>query len=164
MVNAVGFMISEDLTSGPGTRLDHSGAFVEQSFIKVLKGTEKASDIDNLKMPRDPHTSSHPNYTWGTPGINNWGGPISWLLLDTGATSSVLTEAPGLLSSWFTTVMGLSGWAKHCYVSHPLSGNFLCAVFSQVSNHARVSLTPSGEGYIKKGPGLCFHEHGTSSF
>ena len=31
---------------GPGTRLDHSRAFVWQSFIKVRKGTEKASDID----------------------------------------------------------------------------------------------------------------------
>ena len=159
-------MISEeeDLTSGPGTRLHHSRAFVEQSFIKVLKETEKASDIDNLKVPGDLHTSSHPNYTWGTPGINNWGGPVSWLLLDTRATFSVLTEAPGPLSSWSTTVMGLSGWAKHYYVSHPLSGNFLCAVSSRVSNHASVSLTPSGEGYIEQGPGLCFHEYGISSF
>ena len=38
MVNDVGFMISEeDLASGPGTRLDHSRAFVLQSFIKVKK-------------------------------------------------------------------------------------------------------------------------------
>ena len=36
----------EDLALGPGTRLDPSRAFVEQSFIKVSKGTEKASDID----------------------------------------------------------------------------------------------------------------------
>ena len=42
----VRFMIFEDLTSGPRTRLDHSRAFVWQSFIKVRKGTEKASDID----------------------------------------------------------------------------------------------------------------------
>ena len=27
-VNDVGFVISEDLVSGPGTRLDHSGTFV----------------------------------------------------------------------------------------------------------------------------------------
>ena len=32
----------------------------------------------------------------------------------------------------------------------------LCAVFSRVSDHARVSLTPSGEGYTEQGPGLCF--------
>ena len=42
----VRFMIYEDLTSGPRTRLDHSRAFVWQSFIKVRKGTEKASDTD----------------------------------------------------------------------------------------------------------------------
>ena len=44
MVNDVGFVISEeeDLASGSGTRLDHSRAFVWQSFIKLRKGTEKA--------------------------------------------------------------------------------------------------------------------------
>ena len=47
MVTNVRFVISqEDLASRPGTRLDHSRAFVEQSFIKIRKGTEKASDID----------------------------------------------------------------------------------------------------------------------
>ena len=34
---------------GPGTSLDHSRAFVKQSFIKVRKGTKKASDIDSRK-------------------------------------------------------------------------------------------------------------------
>ena len=45
MVNNVGFLISEEDT-GPGTGLDHSRAFVYQSFVKVRKGTDKASDID----------------------------------------------------------------------------------------------------------------------
>ena len=47
-MNDVRFVFSEekDLASGPGTRLDHSRAFVWQSFIKVRKGTEKASDND----------------------------------------------------------------------------------------------------------------------
>ena len=31
---------------GTGTRLDHSRALVQQSFIKVCKGTENTSDID----------------------------------------------------------------------------------------------------------------------
>ena len=44
MVNSAGFVTSEDLASGPGTRLDHLRAFVWQSFIKVRKGPEKASD------------------------------------------------------------------------------------------------------------------------
>ena len=35
-------MISEeDLASGPGTKFDHSRAFVYQSFIKVRKGMRK---------------------------------------------------------------------------------------------------------------------------
>ena len=44
----VGFIISEeeDLALGSGTRLDHSRAFVEQSFINVRKGTERTSDLD----------------------------------------------------------------------------------------------------------------------
>ena len=28
-------------------------------------------------FPGGPHTSSHSNYTWGTLGINNYGGPIN---------------------------------------------------------------------------------------
>ena len=41
-MNGAGFEISkEDLALGPGTRLDHSRAFVKQSFIKVKKGQRK---------------------------------------------------------------------------------------------------------------------------
>ena len=47
MVNDPGFMISEeDLTSGPRTRLDHSRAFLQQSFLKGREGAEISSDID----------------------------------------------------------------------------------------------------------------------
>ena len=48
MVNDVRFVISKekDLALGSGTRLDHSRAFVEQSFINVRKGTERTSDLD----------------------------------------------------------------------------------------------------------------------
>ena len=51
MVNNIGFVISkeEDLVSGSGTRLDHSRAFVQQSFVQVRKGTGKASDTDIRK-------------------------------------------------------------------------------------------------------------------
>ena len=46
-MNDVRFMISkENLASGAGTRLDCSRAFVQQSFVKVRKETEKASDTD----------------------------------------------------------------------------------------------------------------------
>ena len=51
MINSARFKTSEeeDLTSGSGTRLDHSRALAQQSFIKVRKGTENASDIDIRK-------------------------------------------------------------------------------------------------------------------
>ena len=53
----VGFLLSEDLALGPGTRLDHSRAFVWQSFIKVRKRTEKPSDIDIRRGWRVPSKS-----------------------------------------------------------------------------------------------------------
>ena len=48
MVNDTRLVVSEeeDLTAGPGIIRDHSKAFVEQSFIKVRKAAEKASDTD----------------------------------------------------------------------------------------------------------------------
>ena len=47
-MNNVGFVISkEDLALGPGTRLDGSlKSFCAAEFIKVTKGTERASDTD----------------------------------------------------------------------------------------------------------------------
>ena len=79
-------------------------------------------------------------------------------LLDTGATYSVLTEAPGLLSSQSASVMGLSGWAKRYYFSFFVSCELLCAIFTRVSDCARVSITPFGGGggwrYNEQGPYL----------
>ena len=61
MVNDVGFVISkEDLASGPGTRLDHSRAFVWQSFIKVRKGTEKVLTKKNVQLE-----SCELSFIWG---------------------------------------------------------------------------------------------------
>jgi len=59
MVNSVRFVICEeqDLALGPGTRLDHSRAFVQQSFIKVRKGTQKVSDMDIRRGQRAPFAS-----------------------------------------------------------------------------------------------------------
>ena len=48
----------EDLTLGPGTRLDHSRALVWQSFIKVKKGEERASDIDIRSGMESDHLAS----------------------------------------------------------------------------------------------------------
>ena len=50
-----------------------------------------------------------------------------------------------------------------CQPSFKLQLGF-CAVFSGVSNRARVSLSPSGKGYTEQCPGLYFHEYGTHFF
>ena len=39
-----------------------------------------------------------------------------------------------------------------------------CAIFTRVSDRARVSLTPFGEVYTEQGPCLCFHEYGALPF
>ena len=44
-MNGVSLVISEDLPSRPGARLDHSRAFVQQRFIKVKRDRE-ASETD----------------------------------------------------------------------------------------------------------------------
>ena len=60
MVNNVGFVISEeDLASmGPGIRLDHSRAFVVQSFIKVKKGQRKLLTYTSERGQRVPPLAS----------------------------------------------------------------------------------------------------------
>ena len=39
-----------------------------------------------------------------------------------------------------------------------------CAIFTRVSDHARIYLTPFGEEYTEQGPCLCFHEYGALPF
>ena len=58
------------------------------------------------------------------------GGQSIDFLLDTEATYSVLTEAPGPLSSQSASVMGLSGLAKRYYFSYSLSCNWDSVLFS----------------------------------
>ena len=59
MVNNVGFVISEeDLALGPGTRLDHSRAFVKQNFIKVKKGQRKLLTYTSERGQRVPPLAS----------------------------------------------------------------------------------------------------------
>ena len=84
-------------------------------------------------MPRGPHTSSHPN----TPEeprvlitVCVWGGQSVNFLLDSGATYSMLTEAPGPLSSQSASVMGLSGRAERYYFIVSVSCNWNPVLFS----------------------------------
>ena len=39
-----------------------------------------------------------------------------------------------------------------------------CAILTRVPDHARITLTPFGEGYTGQGPCLCFHEYGALPF
>ena len=55
-MNDVRYVISEeDLALGPGTRLDGSlKSFCAAEFIKVTKGTERASDTDIRRLAECP--------------------------------------------------------------------------------------------------------------
>ena len=83
-----------------------------------------------LKVPGGRHTSSCLNYTWGSPGINNCGGPSHRFPSRYWATYSMLTEAPGPLPSGSASVMGLSGRAKRYYFSYSLCRNWDSGLFS----------------------------------
>ena len=112
-----------------------------------------------------PHTSSHPNYIWGTLGINNCGGPIRWFPF--GHWGNFLCAH---WSTW-STFLPIHYHNGAVWMSKTLlfQSSFklqlgLCNIFSQVSNCARVSLTLSGEGYTEQGPGLYFYKYGDCSF
>ena len=62
----------------------------------------------------------------------------------------MLAEDPGSLSPWYTSVMGLSGWTKRYYFSCPLTCSQDFAVFTWVSDHARVPFTPLGRDILSK--------------
>ena len=95
---------------------------------------------------RSQESDSQDNQDWRCPGVPTqapvlitpeepWvliivGGQSIGFLLDTGATYSVLTEAPGPLSSRSASVMGLSGRAKRYYFSYSLSCNWDSVLFS----------------------------------
>ena len=99
----------------------------------VFKGPHWRRDCSQRFQGSDSQDS---NQDWRCPGVPTQapvlstpeeprllitvgGQPIDFLL-DTGATYSMLTEAPGPLSSWSASIMGLSGWAKLLF---PLSCN-----------------------------------------
>ena len=117
------------------------------------------------RCPGGPHTSSHPNYTWGTLGISNCGGPISRFSF--GRWGSFLCAH---WSPWSTFLL-IQYHKATVWMSQMLlfQSSFklqcgLYAVFSWVSDCTRASLTLSGERYIEQGPGLYFHKYGTHSF
>ena len=52
---------------------DHTG---RETALRSLGLRGRTLKTIRTEVPGGPHTSSRPNYTWGTPGINNCGGPI----------------------------------------------------------------------------------------
>ena len=99
-------------------------------YCVVMTPGVRFSRQSGLKVPGGPYTSSCPNYTWGTPGINNCAGPIPLFPFRYWATYSMLTEAPGPLPSRSASVMGLSGRAKGYYFSYSLCCNWDSGLFS----------------------------------
>ena len=142
----------------------------------VCKGPHWKRDCPQRR--RSPGSDSQDNQDWRCSGVPTQapilitpeeprvlitvGGQSVDILLDTGATYSMLTEALGPLSSWSASVMGLSGQVKRYFFCKFWLG--FCAIFTGVSDHARVSLTPFGKGYTEQGPCLCFHEYGVLPF
>ena len=154
------------ISSGIAFRhLSHHWLHVQSAKDHTGEETTLSGVAIRSQVPGGPHTSPNPNNTWGTPGINNCAGPISQFLLDTRANFSVLTEAPGPLSSRSTTIMGLSGWAKYYYFSHPLSCNWDSVLFSHNCLFVLESPSPLlGRDILNKVQASVFHEYGTRSF
>ena len=116
---------------------------------------------------------SQDNQDWRCPGVPTqapilitpeepWvlitvGGQSVDFLLDTGATYSVLTEAPGPLSSQSASIVGLSGQAKKYYFSCSLSCNWDSVLFSHEFLIVPESLSPLlGRNILNKDQAFVF--------
>ena len=147
-------------------RSDIYVALYLSSFSILLWGPEVGlSGQSGPKVPTGLQKSSRPNYTWGTLGISNCGGPISRFSF--GRWGSFLCAH---WSPWSTFLL-IQYHKATVWMSQMLlfQSSFklqcgLYAVFSWVSDCTRASLTLSGERYIEQGPGLYFHKYGTHSF
>ena len=139
----------------------------------VCKGPQWRRDCP--QRHRFQKSNSQDNQDWRCPGVpiqvpilitpeEPWvlitvRGQTIYFLLDTVATYSVLTEAPGPLSSWSASIVGLSGRAKRYYFSCSLSCNWNSVLFSHEFPIVPVSFIPLGEGYAEQGPWFCFQEY-----
>ena len=72
-------------------------------------------------MHGGPHTSSHPNYTWGTPGINNCDRQIRRFPFRYRGNLISAYWSIWSISFWSPSIMELSGWAKRHYFSVSVS-------------------------------------------
>ena len=117
---------------------------LSRPWLHVCKGLHWKRDCPQRR--RSPESDSQDNQDWRCPGVPTQapilitpeesrvliivGGQSVDFLLDTGATYSVLTQAPGPLSSRSASIMVLSGWAKRYYFSYSLSCNWDSVLFS----------------------------------
>ena len=163
--NGLAFTVHRSVTSSrialrhlshPGSMSSLQGTSLEERLTpEAYNSWVRLSRQSVLKVPKGPHTGFCPNYTWGTLSINNCGGPIrqfpfrhwdnllcaywiSWptFFLIRFYDGTVWMSQKVVLQLFFKLQLGL------------------CAVFTRVSDHARFSLTPFGEGYTKQGPCL----------
>ena len=97
---------------------DYTGRKAAPRGIGFRSGTLKTIRTEGAG---GPHTSSLLITPEEPQVLITVGGQSINFLLDTGTTYSVLTEAPGPLSSQSASIMGLSGRAKRYYFSYCLS-------------------------------------------
>ena len=123
---------------------DHTGRDCHQAEVSGV-GLSRQS---GLKVYRGPPKSSRPNYTWGTPGINNCGGSIRWFPFRYWGNLLCAYWSP-----WptFFPIHFRNGtvWTsqKVLFQLFFILQLRFCAIFTRVSDCARISLTPFGEGY-----------------
>ena len=113
---------------------------------------------------RSPHTSSHPNYTRGTMGINNCGGSIHWSPFRYWSnlpcaywipwlTFPLICFHDGIL--WMSQMLLFQLFSKLQLGLCCFHTSFwLCQSFPH----------PFREGYTEQGPHLCFYKYGTLFF
>ena len=116
-----------------------------------------------LKVPRGPHKSSHPNYTWATLG-NNCGGQTSrfpfrhWGKL----LCAYWSPWPTFSLSHFCN---RTVWMSHTLLFQLSSELQLQLCYFHTNFWLCQSVPhPFGEGYTEQAPCLCFHEYGALSF
>ena len=70
---------------------DHTG---EETALWRVGPSGQTQGNQDWRCPGAPHTSSHPNYTWGTLGITNYGGANQWILFWTPGQLSLCSLKP----------------------------------------------------------------------
>ena len=129
-----------------------------------FQGSDSLGNQD-WRCPGGAHTSLHPNYTRGTPGINNCGGTIH---------PFPFRHWGNLLCAYWSpwpTFFPICFRNGTVWTSKKVLLQFFCklwlgfsAIFTRVSDCVRVFLTPFREGYTEQSLCLCFHEHEAFSF